>query len=183
MITILSSFLRGTNKISACLLGIVALTAAIVQAESLKQAPDFASQTWLNTSPLNLDRLKGRVLLVEFWTYGCVNCRNVEPYVKKWHNQYANEGLVIVAVHTPEFESEKDIENVKRYLRQHEIFYPVLIDNDLATWQAYGNRAWPTLYLIDKRGVIRHVHVGEGGYKETEHALQTLLTESTHAAP
>lgn len=142
-------------------------------------APEITNDVWLNGSPLRLADLKDKVVMVEFWTFGCYNCRNVEPYVKEWHKKYADQGLIIIGVHSPEFRYEHDLENVKRYLRDHDIHYSVPIDNDFSTWNRYGNRYWPAMYLIDKRGVIRYVRIGEGGYSETERLIQTLLAEAS----
>jgi thiol-disulfide isomerase/thioredoxin len=141
------------------------------------KAPDITNKTWLNSAPLHLSNLKGNAVMVEFWTFGCYNCRNVEPYVKQWHQKYAEKGLVIIGVHSPEFSHERQVENVKRYINEHDIRFPVPIDNDFSTWNKYGNRYWPAMYLIDKQGVIRHVRVGEGGYQETERWIQSLLAE------
>ena len=115
--------------------------------------------------------------MVEFWTFGCYNCRNVEPYVKQWHKKFAPQGLVLIGVHSPEFDSERNLENVKRYVSEHGITYPVAIDNDFATWKSYNNRYWPAMYLIDKQGVIRYVHIGEGEYELTEKKIKALLAE------
>ena len=165
--------------IFSLLTGLIMLTAAAptLANDVGRPAPALLSETWLNTKPLQLASLKGKVVMVEFWTYGCHNCRNVEPYIKQWHKQFAPQGLVVIGVHSPEFDSERDIENVKRYVREHEITYPVAIDNDFATWKNYNNRYWPALYLIDKKGVIRYVHVGEGDYAQTEKTIQSLLHE------
>jgi thiol-disulfide isomerase/thioredoxin len=140
-------------------------------------APEITTQIWLNSEPKRLADLKGKVVLVEFWTFGCFNCRNVEPYVKAWHKKYAGQGLVIIGVHAPEFSFERDVENVKRHLRENDIQYAVPIDNDFATWNRYGNRYWPAMYLIDKQGIIRYTRIGEGGYARTEQQIQTLLAE------
>ena len=143
-----------------------------------KPAPEIGGDVWVNSAPRTVASLRGDVVLVEFWTFGCYNCRNVEPYVKTWHDLYAASGLVIVGVHTPEFAREKDVEAVRAYLRDHDIRYPVVLDNGFSTWNRYGNQAWPALYLVDKRGRIRHVQIGEGGYAQTERAIQELLAES-----
>lgn len=142
-----------------------------------KPAPDIASGTWLNSVPLHLANLRGKVVLVEFWTFGCYNCRNVEPYVKQWHEEYVDQGLVVIGVHSPEFSHEREVENVKRYMNEHDINFAVPIDNEFSIWNRYGNRYWPTMYLIDKRGIIRYVKIGEGGYGETERQIQGLLAE------
>ncbi|MGQ0810709.1 MAG: redoxin domain-containing protein [Nitrospiraceae bacterium] len=141
------------------------------------KAPELTNETWLNSPPLRVAELKGKVVMVEFWTFGCYNCRNVEPYVKEWYRKYMDQGFVVIGVHSPEFKYERDVAGVKRYLSEHDIRYPVPIDNDFATWNRYGNRYWPAMYLIDKQGVIRHVRIGEGGYQDTERLIGELLAE------
>ena len=140
-------------------------------------APEITSQTWINSEPLRLENLRGKVVMVEFWTFGCWNCRNIEPYVKAWHEKYAKQGLVVIAVHSPEFKHEYDAEKVKDYIQEHRISYAVPIDNEFRSWGQYRNRYWPTLYLIDKQGNIQYTHIGEGAYEETEQAIQRLLAE------
>lgn len=142
-----------------------------------RHAPAISVDKWLNTAPLRLADLHDRVVLLEFWTFGCHNCQHVEPYIKNWHAKYAADGLVIIAVHSPEFDYEREPANVERYVREHQITYPVAIDNAFTTWQRYDNSAWPSIYVIDKRGMIRYSYVGEGAYQETEHVLQQLLEE------
>jgi thiol-disulfide isomerase/thioredoxin len=171
-----SSYLRWTG------IGIIVLLAVWVSlqpAEAMigKPAPEIANATWLNSGPLRMADLQGKVVMVEFWTFGCFNCRNVEPYVKQWHQQYADQGLVVIGVHSPEFLHERDVGNVKRYIKEHDMRFAVPIDNDFSTWNSYGNRYWPAIYLIDKRGIIRYIKIGEGGYAETEQHIQTLLAE------
>jgi thiol-disulfide isomerase/thioredoxin len=141
-------------------------------------APEVVGQGWLNSGPLRLAELKGKVVLVEFWTFGCYNCRNVEPYVKGWHQKYAGKGLVIIGVHVPEFSYERSVANVQNYVNEHGIKYPVLIDNEFNTWKRYNNRYWPAIYLVDKRGIIRYLRVGEGGYQQTEKQILAQLEES-----
>ncbi|MCH7616225.1 MAG: redoxin domain-containing protein [Nitrospinae bacterium] len=116
--------------------------------------------------------------MVEFWTFGCYNCRNIEPYVKEWHAKYADQGLVVIAIHSPEFSYERSIDSVKEYIDEHQIQYAVPIDNGFETWRKYRNRYWPTLYLIDKQGVIQYVKIGEGGYAETDRQIRRLLAEN-----
>jgi thiol-disulfide isomerase/thioredoxin len=118
------------------------------------------------------------VVLLEFWTFGCINCRNVEPYIKTWHRKYADQGLVVIGVHAPEFSYERVLANVQRYIQERAIGYPIAIDNDFATWNRYKNRYWPAMYLIDKRGMIRYLRIGEGGYQQTEQRISELLNES-----
>lgn len=156
----------------------VLLVAALARAEIGKPAPEISGQGWLNSKPLTLARLRGKVVLVEFWTFGCYNCRNIEPYIKSWHQRYADQGLVVVAVHAPEFGYERVPANVQRYVRERGIGYPIVIDNDFTIWNRYKNRYWPALYLVDKQGVIRHVRIGEGGYAQTEQWIVRLLGES-----
>jgi thiol-disulfide isomerase/thioredoxin len=161
----------GTAVLSLFLLWVV------VRAGIGMKAHDITNEVWLNSSLLHLADLKNKVVLVEFWTFGCYNCRNVEPFVKEWHRKYADRGLVIIGVHSPEFKYEHDIEGVKRYITEHGIRHAVPIDNDFSTWNSYGNRYWPAMYLVDKQGVIRYVRIGEGGYMLTERLIQTLLEE------
>ena len=171
-----------TRRKFAALLRIVFLsfTAIVVPAAGAgvgMPAPEISGQSWLNSGPLGLAELRGKVVLLEFWTFGCYNCRNVEPYIKSWHEKYADKGLVVIGVHAPEFSYERSIANVQRYVREHAIHYPVAIDNEFATWKRYQNRYWPAMYLIDKHGVIRYLRVGEGGYQQTEQQIRALLEE------
>ncbi len=142
-----------------------------------RPAPDFDNQTWLNSPRLSLTDLQDKVVLVEFWTFGCSNCRNVQPALKRLYADYSSKGFEIVAFHDPEFDYEKKLENVQNALSEGGIKYPVAIDNDFKTWGKYGVRAWPTLFLVDKQGQIRYTHIGEGAYEETEAALVALLNE------
>lgn len=161
----------------AFLLGVLTLWTVANAAVGMK-APEITNDIWLNSVPLHLHDLRGKVVMVEFWTFGCYNCRNVEPYVKGWHKKYADQGFVVIGVHSPEFSHERNLENVQRYLTEHDIRFPVPIDNDFSTWNRYGNRYWPAMYLIDKRGTLRYVRIGEGGYQETERLIQSLLAET-----
>jgi cytochrome c biogenesis protein CcdA/thiol-disulfide isomerase/thioredoxin len=150
----------------------------------LGAAPDFiGNQEWFNTPggrPLSLRELRGQVVLVDFWTYTCINCIRTLPYLKAWDERYADRGLTIVGVHTPEFPFEREAGNVKSAIEQNELGYAVAQDNDYATWTAYGNEYWPAKYLIDARGRVRYTHFGEGEYEETEEAIRELLAESGH---
>ena len=119
---------------------------------------------WINSPPLTLAELKGKVVLIDFWTYSCMNCLRTLPFLEKWYRDYSSKGLVIIGVHTPEFEFEKNYANVERATRDLGVKYPVALDNNYATWNAYHNQYWPAHYLIDKQGIIRQVHFGEGGY-------------------
>jgi thiol-disulfide isomerase/thioredoxin len=140
-------------------------------------APDFRAGDWLNAAPQSLPALRGKVVLVEFWTFGCRNCQNVEPHVRAWHERYAAQGLVVIGVHSPEFAHERVRANLERYLGEHRIPWPVLVDDGFHTWRAYRNRYWPAFYLIDKQGRIRHRRVGEGGYAEMASQIEALLAE------
>jgi thiol-disulfide isomerase/thioredoxin len=146
------------------------------------RAPDFTgNQRWFNTPgerPLSLRELRGRVVLVDFWTYTCINCIRTLPHLKAWDERYRDRGLTIVGVHTPEFPFERDADNVGDAIEQSELRYPVAQDNEYATWTAYGNEYWPAKYLIDARGRVRYTHFGEGEYEETEEAIRALLAEA-----
>jgi thiol-disulfide isomerase/thioredoxin len=141
-------------------------------------APELASGTWINSAPLTIKELRGRVVLIDFWTFGCYNCRNTLPAMKTWDTRYRNQVLTIIGVHTPELDTERDLENVRREVADLQIRYPVLTDNDYATWKAYKVEGWPTMFLLDKSGHIRWMHVGEGAYDEAEQIIQKLLAES-----
>lgn len=147
---------------------------------NLGKAPELAGiKAWLNSEPLSVEKLKGKVILVDFWTYSCINCIRTLPYLNAWHEKYAGKGLIIIGVHTPEFEFEKDYNNVKSAVEKYGIKYPVAQDNDYATWRAYKNNYWPRKYIVDTRGDIRYDHIGEGGYEETEKVIIALLKESS----
>ncbi|MYB48289.1 MAG: redoxin domain-containing protein [Dehalococcoidia bacterium] len=142
-------------------------------------APDLAGiSSYINTEPFTLEELRGdKVVLIDFWTYTCVNCIRTLPFIKEWHEKYKDAGLVIVGVHAPEFEFEKLEENVKMAVDEWGIEYPVVLDNDHGTWDAFLNRSWPAKYLIDRDGVIRYTHFGEGEYIETEDEIRKVLAE------
>jgi len=144
----------------------------------LGPAPELTNNIWLNVEgPLRLVDLRGKVVLLEMWTFGCINCQHVMPSLKEWHSKYKDEGLVVIGNHYPEFSYEQDLANLKQATEQNGIEYAVAQDNDGSTWKAYQNKYWPTLYLIDKQGHIRYVHIGEGGYRETEENIKALLAE------
>jgi thiol-disulfide isomerase/thioredoxin len=144
----------------------------------LGPAPELTNETWLNVdAPLHIADLRGKVVIVEMWTLGCINCQHVIPSLKDWYSKYKDEGLVIIGNHYPEFSYEADLNNLKDAIARYGIQYAVAQDNDGATWRAYKNQYWPTLYLIDKQGRIRYVHIGEGNYKETEDNIKALLEE------
>lgn len=141
-------------------------------------APELTgTQEWINSRPLKLADLKGKVVIVDFWTYSCINCIRTLPYINTWHKNYKDKGLVIIGVHTPEFGFEKELSNVQKAVKDFGVEYPVVQDNEYATWRAYDNHYWPAKYIIDKQGYIRYVHFGEGKYDETEMVIQELLGE------
>ena len=140
-------------------------------------APEISGGSWINSDPLTLKSLRGRVVVVDFWTFGCYNCRNTLPYVKSWDAHYRDKGLTIIGVHTPELQRERNLENVRREVIALGIQYPVVTDNDNAIWNAYSVEAWPTWFVIDKQGRVRGMHVGEGAYEETEQLIKKLLAE------
>jgi cytochrome c biogenesis protein CcdA/thiol-disulfide isomerase/thioredoxin len=148
----------------------------------LGRAPDFAdTQGWFNTPggrSLSLDRLRGRVVLIDFWTYTCINCLRTLPYIKAWDAKYRRDGLTVVGVHTPEFPFERKASNVRAAIAQNGLRYPVAQDNEYGTWNAYRNQYWPAKYLIDSRGRLRYTHFGEGEYGTTEKAIRSLLAEA-----
>jgi len=133
---------------------------------------------WFNSEPLTLEQLKGKVVLVDFWTYTCINCIRTLPYIQSWHEKYSDSGLVIIGVHTPEFEFEKDAGNVAKAIEDFGLTYPVVQDNDYKTWRAYNNHYWPAKYFIDRNGIVRSSHFGEGDYDESEKFIQELLKEA-----
>jgi len=142
-------------------------------------APEISGGQWINSEPVTLQSLRGRVVLIEFWTFACYNCRNTLPTIKKWDAEYREKGLTVIGVHTPELDIERNPEDVKHEVNALGIKYPVVTDNDYATWKAYSVEAWPTLFVIDKQGRVRWTHVGEGAYDETEQVIKKLLAEQS----
>lgn len=141
--------------------------------------PEFTKIAyWINSVPLTLPKLKGKVVLVDFWTYSCINCIRTFPYLKEWYAKYKDKGFTIIGVHTPEFPFEKDRTNVEQAAKRFDITYPIALDNEYGTWNAYGNIYWPAHYLIDQNGLVREIHYGEGKYLETENAIRSLLQEA-----
>lgn len=150
----------------------------------LGKAPELTGITkWINTpAPLSLSALKGKVILIDFWTYTCINCIRTLPHITRWYDKYKDQGFVVLGIHTPEFEFEKKTENVENAIIQYQIHYPVAQDNDYKTWEIFANHYWPAHYLIDKDGYIRKTHFGEGEYGETEEAIQILIKEAGSTA-
>jgi thiol-disulfide isomerase/thioredoxin len=136
------------------------------------------ANAWLNSPPLTTAGLRGKVVLVDFWTYTCINWLRTEPYVRAWAEKYKNQGLVVIGVHTPEFAFEHDVDNVRRAVKDMRVDYPVAIDSDYAIWNAFKNEYWPALYFVDAQGRIRHHQFGEGGYDQSERVIQQLLAEA-----
>jgi thiol-disulfide isomerase/thioredoxin len=183
--------LRALFKVLALGLAVAAATTAAttrpVRAQEIPAGtkvpvPEFQSGLkWLNSKPLTLSDLRGKVVLVDFWEYTCVNCIRTLPYLRAWHKKYQDKGLVIIGVHTPEFQFAKQHENVVRAAKQFELTYPIVVDSGYDIWNAYGNRFWPAKYLIDGDGNLRYVHFGEGSYGATEQQIQRLLRETNPA--
>ncbi len=149
-----------------------------IDRSQFKKAKNFTKiSEYINTKPISFDDLKEKVVLVDFWTYSCINCIRTIPHLNEWYDKYSDKGLVIVGIHTPEFEFEKNSDNVKSAVQKFGIKYPVLQDNDKETWNEYENRYWPRKYLVDDEGYIRYDHIGEGAYQETEKVIQALLSE------
>jgi thiol-disulfide isomerase/thioredoxin len=140
------------------------------------RAPEIG-RVWLNSTPLSFRQLRGRVVLVDFWDYTCVNCIRTLPYVQAWHERYGSKGLTVIGVHTPEFTFAQYESNVERGVREFGLTYPIVVDSDREIWKAFANRYWPTKYLLDKEGYLRYAHFGEGAYIECEEAIRELLQE------
>ena len=156
------------------------ITRVQIDKSQFKLAPELTKITsYINSQPITLADLRGKVVLVDFWTYSCINCIRTIPYLNAWHEKYADDGLVIVGIHTPEFEFEKDYNNLKAAVKKFDIKYPIAQDNEKDTWNAYENLYWPRKYLIDTEGYIRYDHIGEGAYTETEKVIKSLLAERT----
>ena len=142
-----------------------------------EKAPEFAEGHWINSSSHKLSDFRGRVVLLEFWTYGCHNCRNTIPTVNAWQKKYANQNFAIIGIHTPEFDRERNLASVQQQVARLGIQYAVVTDNEYATWESYHQQFWPTMYLIDKNGIIQHIQIGEGNYDKTERMIRTLIAE------
>lgn len=148
-----------------------------MKVERGKVRPPEIGRYWINSHPLSLRQLRGKVVLIDFWDYTCVNCVRTLPYVQQWWDRYKDKGLVVIGIHTPEFTFAQYESNVNRGVEEFGLTYPIVVDNDFELWKAFANRYWPTKYLIDKDGYLVYAHFGEGSYAETEEALQDLLRE------
>lgn len=148
------------------------------------KAPEFKGiESWINSQPLTMQQLRGKVVLVDFWTYSCINCIRTQPYLKQWHERYKDHGLVIVGVHAPEFSFERLRPNVEQAAKEAGLTYPIALDNTFQTWKAYDNRYWPASYLVDREGNVRRTHFGEGEYRQTEDAIRNLLEQNGSKLP
>lgn len=166
---------RAVAFLFACLFAVSACTAGS-EAEKLRQAPEITGIShWLNTDPLTLEALRGKVVLVDFWAYSCINCLRTLPYMVAWDKRYRDDGLVIIGVHAPEFDFGKKVANVQKAVAHFGIEYPVAMDNNKATWNAWDNHYWPAKYLVGKKGKVLMHHFGEGHYAETEAAIRQAL--------
>jgi thiol-disulfide isomerase/thioredoxin len=166
-------------KLALASLVFIVISVVISAACTTFPAPEFKGiKAWINSEPLTLEELRGQVVLVDFWTYSCVNCIRTFPYLRQWNEKYADDGLVIIGVHSPEFEFEKDYENVLKATQDNGITWPVAQDNDFKTWDRYGNKFWPAKYLIDSKGTVQYTHFGEGQYDQTEMQIRQLLIEA-----
>ncbi len=142
-----------------------------------KLAQEISSDTWINSGKINWSDLRGKVVVVDFWTFACYNCKNTLPYKKDWYSKYADKGLVIIGVHTPELSFEKVVDNVRKAVQDYGIRYPIAIDGDYSNWRRYNVWAWPTWFIVDKEGYVRYTHIGEGDYAGSEKMIQQLLAE------
>ena len=166
---------------TVAMFAVIAATSSAAIASPLRNsvpAPEFTGiEKWLNSDPLTIQQLRGKVVLVDFWTYTCVNCINTLPYVKGWNQKYKDQGLAVIGVHTPEFPFERSTDNVRKAIKRFDISFPVAQDNRYATWRAYNNQYWPAFYLIDRKGQVVYTHFGEGDYAETEATIKALLAQ------
>jgi thiol-disulfide isomerase/thioredoxin len=165
----------------ASVVGVVAVLAGPGDGLSVQQSALVSGAPWLNTDPLGPQDLKGKVVLVNFWTYSCINSLRVIPYVRAWADKYRAQGLVVIGVHTPEFAFEKDLANVRRASAYYGVGYPVVLDSQQRIWRAFGNEAWPALYFLGPDGRVRRRVLGEGGYDQSERLIQSLLAERNGA--
>jgi len=163
---------------------LAALLVITIQLPVEARSPSFdQATTWLNSQPLTVDGLRGKVVLVDFWTYTCINWRRTMPYLRAWGAKYQDQGLVIIGVHTPEFSFEKDLDNVRRQAQEQNLSYPIAVDSDYGIWRAFDNQYWPALYFVDAQGRVRHHVFGEGDYEQSERVIRQLLAEAGQRVP
>jgi len=172
--------MKANALLLTALLGLIAPVDASAQDKGTLQRFDGANG-WLNSPPLSASDLRGKVVLVDFWTYTCINWLRTLPYVRAWAEKYRDQGLVVIGVHTPEFEFEKNVDNVRGAVKEMRVTYWVAIDSGYMVWRAFSNNAWPAVYLIDAQGQVRYRHFGEGEYERMERTIQELLTEAGNA--
>ena len=165
-------------KVSQLLLAAILVSATMASIEPSKLSSLGSATEWLNSQPLTPAGLRGKVVLVEFWTYTCINWLRTLPYVRAWAEKYKDQGLVVIGVHSPEFAFEKDVGNVRRAAKDLRVDYPIAVDSDHAIWRAFKNQYWPALYFVDAQGRIRHHQFGEGEYDQSEMMIQQLLAEA-----
>ncbi|MFJ4440837.1 thioredoxin family protein [Pseudomonas sp. NPDC089422] len=164
--------------VALALVGLGLAAGQLMARDNYGAMPSLAGASqWLNSPPLDAPALKGKVVLVDFWTWDCINCQRSLPHVNEWARRYADQGLVVVGVHTPEYDYEHDVGQLKRKVASLGIAYPVAVDNDYQVWNAWGNQFWPAHYFVDRKGQVRHVHFGEGDYAGQETVIQALLDE------
>ncbi|GAB3370204.1 thioredoxin family protein [Lysobacter rhizosphaerae] len=176
MLKLIITFLAACLCAASCTAGTFDDPVQPTSSAPAPMAPEFTGiNHWINSAPLTLQQLRGKVVLVEFWTYDCINCIHVLPHMKQLHERYAAQGLVVVGVHTPEYGHERILGNLESAVKRFGIRYPVAQDNDYKTWDAFGNQYWPAQYLINQDGRIVYRHFGEGGYADTEARIQQLL--------
>ncbi|NJK64569.1 MAG: thioredoxin family protein [Synechococcaceae cyanobacterium SM2_3_1] len=169
------TFLMASGGLASFLVGMGSLQQSRA-AEMGKRMPEFAGiDTWLNSEPLTMKGLRGQVVGVQFWTFGCINCQRTLPHITSLYDTYADQGFVLVGVHTPEFPHERDLGNIEKAMQKWQIRYPVAVDNQFRTWRAYNNRYWPHLFLADRSGILRFDHIGEGRYGDIQRAVELLL--------
>ena len=165
-------------KASQLLLAAILASATMASIETSKLSSLGSATEWLNSQPLTPAGLRGKVVLVEFWTYTCINWLRTLPYVRAWAEKYKDQGLVVIGVHSPEFAFEKNVDNVRRAAKDLRVDYPIAVDSDYAIWRAFNNAYWPALYFVDAQGKIRHQQFGEGDYEQSEKMIQQLLAEA-----
>jgi len=166
------------NIIAAASLLAATFTVQAVPLHDFGPAPELTGiDKWINSAPLTLQQLRGKVVLVDFWTYTCINCQRTLPYVKQWNSKYKDQGLTVIGVHTPEYPFERSTSNVSDAAHRLGLSYPIAQDNRYATWSAYNNQFWPAFYLINKQGRIVYEHFGEGNYADMDEAIRTLLAQ------
>jgi thiol-disulfide isomerase/thioredoxin len=180
----------GSNSSSSAIKPIAELAPSVIASPLVTASPALAGkpsglqipeiqgiETWLNSVPIKLSEQKGKVILLQFWTFACINCQRTLPSIIKWHKDYAIQGLLVVSIHAPELAFERSINSVKKAVQQRGITYPVAIDSNFTTWKAFDNHYWPHLFLADRQGILRYDHIGEGAYEQTEQKIRELLNE------